>query len=57
MDFKTDQVRADELAEKGKTYKPQLKLYARALGKIYSKPVTHAWLHFLAVRKTVDVKI
>jgi ATP-dependent helicase/nuclease subunit A len=57
VDFKTDQVRADELAEKGKTYKPQLKLYARALGKIYSKPVTHAWLHFLAVRKTVDVKI
>jgi ATP-dependent helicase/nuclease subunit A len=57
VDFKTDQVRADELPEKTKLYEPQLKLYARALAKIYSRPVTHGWLHFLDARKTVDVEI
>jgi ATP-dependent helicase/nuclease subunit A len=57
VDFKTDQVRADELAEKAKIYAPQMKLYARALAKIYSRPVTNGWLHFLDARKTVDVKI
>ena len=32
---------------KSKLYTPQLKLYARALAKIYSRPVTNCWLHFL----------
>jgi ATP-dependent helicase/nuclease subunit A len=57
VDFKTDHVRADELLEKAKFYEPQLKLYASALAKIYSRPVTNGWLHFLDVRKTVDVEI
>ena len=56
VDFKTDQVRAGELPEKIKLYEPQLKLYARALAKIYSRPVTNCWLHFLAARKTVDLR-
>jgi ATP-dependent helicase/nuclease subunit A len=56
-DFKTDEVRADELAEKIKIYEPQLKLYASALAKIYSRPVTNCWLHFLSAQKTVEVKI
>ena len=47
VDFKTDEVRAGELPEKIKIYAPQLKLYARALEKIYSRPVTACWLHFL----------
>ncbi len=57
VDFKTDQVRTDELPEKIRLYEPQLKLYACALGKIYSRPVTSCWLHFLNARKTVDAKI
>jgi ATP-dependent helicase/nuclease subunit A len=57
VDFKTDTVRADELGGKTKIYEPQLKLYARALAKIYSRPVTNCWLHFLSAQKTVDVKI
>ncbi len=57
VDFKTDEVRADGLPAKIKTYEPQLKLYARALAKIYSQPVTNCWLHFLSAQKTVDVKI
>jgi ATP-dependent helicase/nuclease subunit A len=57
VDFKTDEVRADELAGKIKIYSPQLKLYAGALVKIYSRPVTNCWLHFFSAQKTVDVKI
>jgi ATP-dependent helicase/nuclease subunit A len=55
VDFKTDRVRADELPAKAKLYSPQLKLYARALAKIYSRPVTHGWLHFLSARRTVEL--
>ena len=57
LDFKTDQIRADELPGKIKLYKPQLKLYASALAKIYLRPVANCWLHFLDARKTVEVKI
>ncbi len=38
VDFKTDEVRAGDLPQKMKLYAPQLKLYARALAKIYSRP-------------------
>ena len=55
MDFKTDDIRADELQEKTKFYMPQLKLYAHALEKIYNRPVTNCWLHFLASRRTVKI--
>ncbi|MGD0206178.1 MAG: helicase-exonuclease AddAB subunit AddA [Verrucomicrobiota bacterium] len=54
-DFKTDEVPPAELPEKTRLYAPQLKLYARALEKIYSRPVTERWLHFLAARKTVEI--
>jgi ATP-dependent helicase/nuclease subunit A len=55
-DFKTDEVRPAELPEKTRFYAPQLKLYAHALEKIYSLPVTKRWLHFLSARKTVNVE-
>jgi ATP-dependent helicase/nuclease subunit A len=55
VDFKTDAVRPDELPEKKRLYGPQLKLYALALEKIYSRPVTVRWLHFLAARKTAEL--
>jgi len=56
VDFKTDDVRAKDLPEKTEFYSPQLKLYARALERIYSRPVTSCWLHFLAARKTVSIE-
>ncbi len=56
VDFKTDEVRANELPEKTRLYAPQLKLYAQSLEKIYARPVTAWWLHFLSARKTVNVK-
>jgi len=55
VDFKTDEVRADELPAKIKSYTPQLKLYARALAQIYSRPVTGCWLQFLSARKTAKI--
>jgi len=57
VDFKTDQIDKDELLEKVETYKPQLQLYARALGKIYTRPVMHCWLHFLKAQRTEEIKI
>ncbi len=54
-DFKTDEIRKDELPGRIKAYTPQLKLYAIALEKIYSRPVTARWLHFLAARTTVEL--
>ncbi|HEY1490263.1 MAG TPA: 3'-5' exonuclease, partial [Verrucomicrobiae bacterium] len=53
LDFKTDRVTARELALKTEMYKPQLNLYARALERIYARPVTECWLHFLACGETV----
>jgi ATP-dependent helicase/nuclease subunit A len=55
VDFKTDEIRQDGLPDKIKVYAPQLKLYALALEKIYSRPVTERWLHFLTARKTVKI--
>ena len=57
LDFKTDDVDADGLAAKAKLYGPQLKLYALALARIYSRPVATCCLHFLKERQTVAVKI
>ncbi len=55
VDFKTDAIRTDDLVEKTRIYTPQLKLYASALAKIYSRPATRCWLHFLALRQTVEM--
>ena len=55
VDFKTDEIRREGLPDKIKAYAPQLKLYARALEKIYSQPVTARWLHFLAARRTEPI--
>ena len=55
VDFKTDEVSRHELADKVKTYEPQLKLYAMALSRICQKPVSACWLHFFSARKTVAI--
>jgi ATP-dependent helicase/nuclease subunit A len=55
VDFKTDEIRAGELPDKIKLYAPQLKFYSRALSKIYNRPVTNCWLHFLSAKRTVKI--
>ncbi|MGA4642960.1 UvrD-helicase domain-containing protein [Limisphaera sp. 4302-co] len=55
LDFKTDDVRDDELDAKVRTYATQLRLYGLALERIYRRPVRHRWLHFLRPGRTVEV--
>jgi len=55
VDFKTDEVAADELPDKIETYRPQLRLYAAALEKIYGRKVTRRALHFLAAHRTEEI--
>jgi ATP-dependent helicase/nuclease subunit A len=57
LDFKTDHFPASGLAEKIATYRPQLALYAEALQRIYRRPVTKCWLHFLAHDQTTALDI
>jgi ATP-dependent helicase/nuclease subunit A len=57
VDFKTDEINSRELAERRRHYVPQLKLYMHALSRIYLRPVTNCWLHFLNARQTVDLRI
>jgi ATP-dependent helicase/nuclease subunit A len=55
LDFKTDAVGRGEMAGKVEAYRPQLGLYALALSRIYQRPVTERWLHFLSLNQTVGV--
>jgi ATP-dependent helicase/nuclease subunit A len=55
LDYKTDRVSAGELEEKKRIYEPQLNLYARALERIYGRPVTERRLHFLSCGVTERV--
>ncbi|MHB8519417.1 MAG: UvrD-helicase domain-containing protein [Limisphaerales bacterium] len=55
LDFKTDQMPAADLPAKIKLYQPQLKLYAAALDRVYRRPVTGLWLHFLALDRSVSL--
>lgn len=52
VDFKTDAIGPNDLAERVKIYTPQLRLYSAALEKIFSRPVAWQALHFLAVNQT-----
>ncbi len=53
LDFKTDKASAKDLPGKVELYRPQLLLYARALQRIYDRPVTDSRLHFLSLGRTV----
>ena len=44
-----------ELPAKLREHGMQLRLYARALARIYERTVTRTWLHFLALGRTEEV--
>ena len=50
VDFKTDRLAEDRLEDRVNQYAPQLQLYGRALGRVYRRPVTRMFLHFLALK-------
>ncbi len=56
LDFKTDHVFGEELAERARQYRPQLQLYGAALERIYGRPVTGMRLHFLSCGETIEVE-
>ena len=57
VDFKTDKISADGVAERAKLYQTQLGLYAGAISTILKKPVIAAWLYFLHPRILHSVQI
>ena len=56
VDFKTDAVRGKQLDERAKSYEIQMKLYARALARIYNRPVSQCWLYFLSVGRALPLR-
>ena len=57
LDFKTDAVSADEADEKALAYKPQLQIYGLAMSRIYNRPATNLWLHFLRLKRTIRLPV
>lgn len=55
VDFKTDRTNEMLLPDLVKTYTPQVKLYSRAMERIYQKPVKEASLYFFRIGKLVKV--
>jgi ATP-dependent helicase/nuclease subunit A len=55
VDFKTDELQASQVEEKNALYRPQLRLYSRAISDIYQRPVTGLWLHYLALNRSVPL--
>ena len=55
VDFKSDWVSEQTLAERARQYKPQLDTYARALHAITGRPVTRRVLWFFALDRAVEV--
>jgi ATP-dependent helicase/nuclease subunit A len=55
LDFKTDDVTGEALESRVKEYAPQLQLYAGALQRVFRRPVTVRWLHFLTAGQTVEL--
>lgn len=53
LDFKTDDVRPNELNQRAELYRPQLKIYSEALGRVYSRPVSQTWLYFITARQAL----
>ena len=55
VDFKTDALKESDLKGAVANYAPQLRLYGSALSRIYKRPVTKRWLHFLSLSQTVEI--
>lgn len=55
VDFKTDQITAEQAAARAAFYQPQLKLYRRAVETILLRPVVKTVLYFLTPQVARDV--
>jgi ATP-dependent helicase/nuclease subunit A len=57
LDFKTDRISRRDLPDRVRHHQTQLRLYSLALGRIYNRPVTQAWLHFLKTGDTIPMAL
>ena len=58
IDYKTDAIRTDEqLEERRALYTPQLRAYAKAMERIFKKPVKECVLYFLSMGKEARVAL
>ena len=55
IDFKTDAVSPGGEWKRAEYYKGQLEIYAKALSRIYGKPVKHRILYFLTTGHAVEL--
>ncbi|GAG43837.1 unnamed protein product, partial [marine sediment metagenome] len=55
IDFKTDNVTAEQVAERAKSYRRQLELYGRAASAILKEKLLAKWLYFLTLGCAVEV--
>jgi ATP-dependent helicase/nuclease subunit A len=53
VDFKTDAVPREEVEGRSKHYRPQMELYARAVSRLWRRPVRTCWLVFLSAMTLV----
>ncbi|MCH8241334.1 MAG: UvrD-helicase domain-containing protein [Planctomycetes bacterium] len=56
IDFKTDAIGPDELEARVRHYRPQMELYARAMSRLWRKPVDTCRLVFLSARRIAELK-
>ena len=54
VDFKTDAIAANEVPDRGERYRPQMTLYARAVERLWRRPVRAICLVFLAPRQVLE---
>ena len=57
LDYKTDYVTAETIAERAAGYAPQIRAYATAMERILKKAVKETVLYFLAADSAVSVKL
>jgi len=55
LDFKTDHVTEQTLPQRVEYYRPQVQAYARALEKIYQKPIKQMLLYFFGLDRFTDM--
>jgi len=55
IDFKTDKVTEETLDATVKKYRGQLQVYAKALSRIYQKPILNAQLYFFELGRFCDI--
>jgi ATP-dependent exoDNAse (exonuclease V) beta subunit len=57
LDFKTDQIKKDNLNSKVEHYKPQTKVYSEAIKTIFGQPPKEVILFFLHLMEPVSLKL